>query len=215
MNKLSREKRNQLIAVASGVLVVCAALWYFVVRSQHETIEQTRTSIDDVGSKIEKAQRLVKRRTMIEAELAELGQQIAESEAQMLPVEHLNGKKWMFDKLVNFIKDRYDVTLMDLSNNPLIGKQFLLLPKFEPYSAATYKVEIRGFFHEFGRFVADFENSFPYMRILDLEMWPMATPAAAKVATADLSDELLNSEAREQLRISMRIVVLFKPAGNS
>ncbi|MBM3839818.1 MAG: hypothetical protein FJ398_17970 [Verrucomicrobia bacterium] len=214
MNKLSREKRNQLIAVASGVLVLCLALWYFVVRAQQETIEKTRTSIDDVGSKIEKGQRLVKRRTLIEAELTELGAQIAEAEAQMLPLEHLSGKKWILDKLLNFIKDQYDVTLMDLSNTPLTGKQFLLLPKFDPYSAAAYKVEMRGFFHEFGRFVADFENSFPYMRILDLEMWPLATPAAARVASPDLSDELLNSEAREQLRISLRIVVLFKPANS-
>ena len=214
MNKLSREKRNQLIGVAAGVAVLCGVLWYFVVRSLNENLAKTRVSVEDVQSKIEKAQRLIKRRAAIEEELSGLTNLMAQAEAEMIPVEQLNGKKWLLDKLNRFTKDRYDVTLMSLSNDPVIGKQFLLLPKFD-YSGAAYNVEVRAFFHEYGKFLADFEKSFPYIRIQNLQIWPLATPLAATGPTADVPEELMNTEAREQLRISMRIVILFKPAGPS
>ena len=214
MNKLSKEKRNQLIGVAAGTLAVCAALWYFVISSQNESLRKNKETIEELQNKTEKAQRLVKRRASIEEELAGLTNEIARAEAEMIPVEQLNGKKWLLDKLNNFTKDRYDVTLMNLSNDPLIGKQFLLLPKLD-YSAAAYNVEVRAFFHEFGKFLADFENSFPYMWIQNLQIWPLATPSAATGPAADVPEEILNSEAREQLRIYLKIAVLFKPAGTS
>lgn len=213
MNKLSKEKRNQIIAIAAGALAICAALWYFVIGDQEETLRKINESTETLQTKIDKAQRLVKRRASIETDLAGLRQQIALAEAQMIPIEQLSGKKWMADRLSNFIKGRYDVTLLNLSNDALTGKQYLLLPKFD-YSAAAYTVEVRAFYHEFGKFLADFENSFPYMRIQSLQIWPLATPLAATGAAADTPEELLNSDAREQLHISMKVVVLFKPAGN-
>lgn len=214
MNKLSREKRNQLLGIAAGVVVLCGVLWYFVVSSLNENLAKARVSVEDLQTKIEKAQRLIKRRAAIETDLAGLTNLLAQAEVEMIPVEQLNGKKWLLDKLNHFTKDRYDVTLMNLSNDPLIGKQFLILPKFD-YSAAVYNVEVRTFFHEYGRFLADFENSFPYLRIQSLQMWPLATPLAATGPSADVPEELMNGEGREQLRISMRIVVLFKPTGPS
>ena len=214
MNKLSKEKRNQIIALVASVLAVCGLLWFFVVRPQNKSLDKLETDKEDAQTKIEKAQRMIKRRAAIEADLIELTNQIARVEGDMIPIEQLNGKKWLWDKLNHFIKDRHGVTVVNLSNDPLIGKQFLLLPKFD-YSAAVYTVEMQAFFHEFGRFLADFENSFPHMRIQHLQMWPLATPLAATAAAADVPEELLNGEGREQLRILMKVVVLFKPSGPS
>ena len=214
MNKLSTEKRNRLIIIAASALAICATLWFLVIRSQNENLRKRLESVEDVKTKIEKAQRLVRRRALIEEELAQLRQEFAQAEAEMIPVEQLTGNKWLADKLRNFIKDRYDLSLLNLSNDALIGKQFLLLPKLD-YSGAAYNVELSGFFHEFGKFLADFENRFPYLRIQELRMWPLATPLAATGPAADVPEELLDSEAREQLRISMKVIILFKPAGTS
>jgi len=148
----------------------------------------------------------------VSEEFSELREKVFEVESQMIPVEQLKGRKWLVDKLVNFIKDTYDVRLTNLSNDPLTGAQFLLLPKFA-YSAAAYDVEMRAFYHEFGRFLADFENSFPYMRVQNLVMWPLATASAATGPTPDTPEELMNSSDIEQLGIRMRIVVLYKPPG--
>ena len=44
-----------------------------------------------------------------------------------------------------------------------------LLPAF-PYKQATLTVAGRAHFHDFGRFLADFENNFPHMRVLNLNL---------------------------------------------
>ena len=59
----------------------------------------------------------------------------------------------------------------------------------------------RAAYHEFGRFVADFENAFPYMRIQNIEL----DPAAASNASAQ-SDQ-------EKLAFKMEIVTLVNPSG--
>lgn len=215
MSKLSKEKRDKIILSAVGALALAGVFWYFVITAQNASREKYQQSIRDAQDKIYKAEMLIKRGASKQAELAELRQQIADAEAQMIPVEHLKGSKWLSDTLVNFItKNKHDVRLTNLSNDPVLGKQFLPLPKFA-YSAAAYDlVEMQGYYHAFGKFLADFENSFPYIRIQKLQIWPLATPSAASGPTTDVPEELVAGPEREQLKIAMRVVVLFKPSGS-
>ncbi|MDA1272662.1 MAG: hypothetical protein O2960_01230 [Verrucomicrobia bacterium] len=210
MSRLSQEKRNQIILIGAVALGVCLALWYVVIGSQNEALSKHEDGIRSMEDKIYQAELRIRRARAMSAEFSELREKVSEVELQMIPVEQLKGRKWLVDKLVNFLKDTYDVRLTNLSNDPLTGEQFLVLPKFA-YSAAAYDVEMRAFYHEFGRFLADFENSFPYMRIQNLVMWPLATASAATGPAPDTPEELMNSTDIEQLGIRMRIVVLYKP----
>lgn len=212
MNRLSQEKRNQILLIVAGALVVCGGLWYFVIGMQGETLSKHRDGKRDLEDKIFRAQSRIRRARAVSEELAELQEKVSEAESQMIPVEQLNGRKWLSDKLKNFGKDKYAVRFINLSNDPMTGDQFLLLPKFA-YSAAAYEVEMRAFYHDFGKFLADFENSFPFMRIQNLTMWPLATPNAASGPAPDTPEDLMNSDDREQLGIGMRLVVLYKPPG--
>lgn len=209
MSSISQEKRNQILLVVGGTLGICLLVWFYVIGSQNERLLNLQNETRRLDDQIYRAELRIRRARAVSSELAGLSRNVADAEARMIPVEQLNGRKWLFDKLVNFIKDKYDVRLTNLSNDPLTGDQFLLLPKFA-YSAAAYDVEMRAFFHEFGRFLADFENSFPFMRIQNLAMWPVATASAAAGPTSDSPEELVNSDDLEQLTIRMRIVVLFK-----
>jgi hypothetical protein len=210
MIKLSKEKQNRIILMAGGTAAICAALWFFVIDAQNGSLAQTNESIREVQDKINKAEIRIKRKTLVKSELAALRLEIGEIESGMIPAEQLNGKKWVLDTLNNFIKSKHDVTLTSLSSEPLVGKQFLLLPRFA-YSAAVYDVEVRAFYHAFGKFLADFENSFPYISIQKLQMSPLATPSAATGPASDLPEEFMTGVEREQLRIAMKVVVLFKP----
>ncbi len=214
MNRLSKDKRDKIILIAVGALAIAATYWYLVITSQAAGLEKYRESIRDADDRVNKADLRIRRTTSIEAELKTLRQQMADAEAMMIPVEQLKGNKWLFDTLVNFIaKNKHDVKPLSLSNDPLIGKQFVLLPKFA-YSGAAYEVEFQAYFHSFGRFLADFENSFPYIHIQRMQIWPLATPSAATGPTTDMSDELLTGSDREQLKISLKMVLLFKPPGS-
>jgi hypothetical protein len=82
---------------------------------------------------------------------------------------------------------------------PQIGKEAPcdvgVFPTF-PYQAAAFGVRGKGYYHDIGKFVADFENSFPYMRIQNLELAPDGGAQAA--------DD-------ETIQFRMEIVTLIKP----
>jgi len=61
---------------------------------------------------------------------------------------------------------------------------------------------VRGtaYYHDLGKFIADFENAFPYVRLLNLEMEPVGLPSPAS-----------NPEEQEKLSFKMDIVTLIKP----
>ncbi|MEY2409955.1 MAG: hypothetical protein QOF48_2625, partial [Verrucomicrobiota bacterium] len=75
-----------------------------------------------------------------------------------------------------------------------------LLAKF-PYRAAVFHVRGTAFFHDFGRFVADFENTFPYMRIQNIDLEP---------SSSSLGDHT-NPNDKEKLSFKMEIVTLVNP----
>ena len=70
-----------------------------------------------------------------------------------------------------------------------------LLPDF-PYKQATFTVAGTARFHDFGRFLADFENEFPHVRVVNLSL-DANTPAGGEDA--------------ETLNFKMEIVTLIKP----
>lgn len=211
MNKLSKEKRDKLILVSLGTLVVCAVYWYFVISAQGASQLKYQQDIRDVQDKIYKAELRIKRASLIETELAELKEKVAAVEAELMPIEQLNANKWMLDKLNNFITNRpHAVKLTRLVQTPLTGKQFLLLPKFA-YAAAAYDADVQAFYHDFGKFLADFENHFSYLRLQDFTLWPIATPSAATGRDTGVSDELPEGDGLEQLKATVRIVALYKP----
>lgn len=211
MSKLSKEKQTQLALIAFGTVAVAALIWYFFVSIPSAGLQKLQQDIFDLEEKTRRAEFRIRRASTVASELAALEKQIGEVETHMIPYEQLNGKKWLLDTLTRFIQtNEHEVIPTRLSNDPVTGNEFVTLPKFA-YSGALYEVELRAFYHDFGRFLADLETSFPYLRIHNLQLAPIATPSAVAGPSADLPDELLNSVDREQLRVSMKLVVLFKP----
>jgi hypothetical protein len=76
-------------------------------------------------------------------------------------------------------------------------KDTTALPHF-PYQQATLTIGGNAFFYDFGRFLADFENRFPFVRIENLSLEPMPATGGAK------------AEA-ERLQFRLDIVTLVKP----
>jgi hypothetical protein len=100
---------------------------------------------------------------------------------------------WMFTTLRRFQKG-YKVEIPQISS--VTSSPMNLLPRF-PYQQATVSVGGTAHYHELGRFIADFENAFPYMRISNLTLDLNTSPA-----TGDY----------EKLSFKMEIVSLVKPS---
>ena len=80
-----------------------------------------------------------------------------------------------------------------------------ILPKF-PYKAATFTLRGSAYFHDLGQFIADFENSFPYIRVQNLELDSGASSAANATTTGTTQPT-----DGEKLSFKMEVVALVNP----
>ena len=97
--------------------------------------------------------------------------------------------------LLEKARGRHDVKIIEVTR-PVKG-DVGLLAQF-PYQAAIFTVRGTGYYHDFGKFLADFENSFPYFRVQNLSLAPGSDAPAAGTGVENLS-------------FRMEIVALIKP----
>ena len=104
---------------------------------------------------------------------------------------------WIIQTINRFRADR-KVEIPQFSRE--VTTEIGVFPKF-PYKAALFHVRGTAYFHELGRFIADFENTFPHIRIQNIDMEPATQSAATTTQNAD----------PEKLAFKMEIVALINP----
>ncbi len=75
---------------------------------------------------------------------------------------------WFYETLRNF-KEHYAVDISSYGQ-PSLGSVDLL-SKF-PYNQIKFSISGTAFYQDLGKFIADFENTFPHMRIVNLALDP-------------------------------------------
>jgi hypothetical protein len=100
---------------------------------------------------------------------------------------------WTYDTIRHF-KQSYRVEIPEVGH-PTIGESDLL-PSF-PYKQIQFSIIGTVYYHDLGKFVADFENAFPHSRMIHLVVEPAAGPDS-------------NSN-NEKLSFKMEIITLVKP----
>jgi len=190
MNKLSKEKLQQLIGVAVAAVAVIGVLYGFIIRKQFAAMKATQEKITEVEGKIEKGQRWVARKKEVDQDLEQTTKKLQEIESGMA-----TGDQYLwFDSLVKNFQVTHGKVRVPRISRPE-GVQVGVLPEF-PYQAVKYTVQGSAYYHDLGKFVADFENQFPYMRIQNIELRP--------VSSLDATDP-------EKLEFSMDVFALVKP----
>lgn len=190
MNKLSKEKRNQLI-LAVLVLAVVLGSWYGILyKSQTQHLTTLRTNREAAHQKLAQVKRTIDSADQIAAQLVEGRKQLDAVEAGMASGDLYS---WAINTLRKF-KANYKVEIPQFSqiDGP---KDMTMLPGF-PYKQINLTVGGSAQFHEFGKFVSDFENQFPYMRIMNVSLEPVSGLVASE---------------KERLAFRMEIAALVKP----
>jgi Tfp pilus assembly protein PilO len=189
-NKLSKEKKQQLFGVVAGTVVVLGALGYFLIKSGYEQLSQLNQKKQDTEQKLEQMRTAVKRSTEVETQFQETETALAERENGMA-----NGDlyTWIHETLRRFQRS-YKVEIPQISqvSDPAPVD---LIPDF-PYQQTSVSLSGTAYYHDLGRFVADFENEFPLMQVRNLTL---------DQNTAGQSGD------REKLLFRMDIVSLIKP----
>ena len=189
MIKLPKAKREQLLQVALGTVLVLAALWIGVISQQLSVLGKRDTSVADLEQKLAEAKRTLSREDEINAELAAKTARIQAIEDTMAQGDLYS---WII-LTMNRFKSKHRVEIPDFSRE--LRGPVGLFPDY-PYEAATFTLRGTARYHDFGMFLADFEREHPFMRVQGLSIEPAKEGEPA---------------TQEKLEFKMEIVALIKP----
>ena len=194
IKKLSVDKRNKLIMVGAGTLVVAVGLWFTLIEGQNASIAKLATRNTEEKQKLDSAQKLLATKSEIDRRLEKVGTKLSSIEHEMV-------KGDMYDWIIQTVK-AFKNPYKDHIEIPNFSREVLgdvqMFPKF-PYRAALYNIRGTAYYHDLGRFLADFENRFPFIRVQNLELEPAANSSAT--ATDDA----------EKLAFKFELVALVNP----
>lgn len=171
-NKLPKEKRTQLVAVVFFTLVAACGVWFTLLAPQYDKLSKLAQEKVATQNKLQQAKDTVKNAVQLEADLAAATKALAAAEADVASGDLYF---WFINTLRHF-KAAYPVDIPQFGQIDGVH-DVTLLPAFE-YKQTTISVAGAGHFSDIGRFVADFENHFPHIRIINLNLELNGTTSA-------------------------------------
>ncbi|HXR04767.1 MAG TPA: GspMb/PilO family protein [Verrucomicrobiae bacterium] len=183
-----KEKRTQFILVILGTLMVLGLIGFLLIRPQYQTLSGIHSTADDERAKLQKIKDTIKKAGDTSLQLSNVTANLSRAEEDMATGDNY---AWTYDTVRKF-KASYRVDI------PTIGQPSLadvdVLPQF-PFKQIRVTVSGTAYYHELGRFIADLENSFPHIRVVNLTVEPV-NPA---------------DPGNEKLSFRMDIIALVKP----
>lgn len=173
MNKLTKTQQERLTLIIVGTVALMAALYYLMVIPNQKALVKTQRDISQRRDKLAQAAKVLKTASDIGNNYTNKLQQLHEREAGLAPDR--DAYAWIINTINPFIQSRKGVNIITFSE-PTISDQGII-PHF-PYRWATFHINAVGYYQDFGKFFADFENSFPYFRIQNLDISGNTGPAA-------------------------------------
>jgi hypothetical protein len=169
--KISKEKRNQLILVIVGTLAVLGVLGFGLIKLQYDSLAAYAQRQLAAEAQLKTMNDAVKRADLVESVYKQAADLLAEKEAGMATGDVYS---WMFGTVRRFQKG-YKVEIPQLS--PISAPAPVNLVPNVPYKQATMQIGGTATYHDLGQFLADFENAFPLIRVVNLNLELNHTPA--------------------------------------
>jgi Tfp pilus assembly protein PilO len=188
MKRLSREKRNQFVIVILVTLAILALIGFGLIRPQYDSLSKIANARNAANKNLQSIKHAITNSEAIANEWNETAYALAQAEEDMASGDLYS---WTYDTIRHF-KQSYKVEIPEVGH-PTIGESDLL-PSF-PYKQIQFAINGTVYYHDLGKFIADFENSFPHSRVVRLVIEPAATTDS-------------NSE---KLSFKMDIITLVKP----
>ena len=189
--KLSKEKKSQLILAVMVIGITLSGLYFGLISFQKRALGRVQEQAASARKKVDQIEEALKNKDQAAAQLKETQAQVEKLETGMASGDLY---AWFIETLRQF-KQSYsslDIPQFSQVDGP---KDATLIPSF-PYKQATLSIGGTAFFFDLGRFIADFENQFPFARILNLTVEPAAGTSAGEP---------------DRLSFRMEIAVLVKP----
>jgi Tfp pilus assembly protein PilO len=187
MKRLSKEKRNQLVIVALVTVAVLGLIYFGLIQRQNNSLAKIAEAKKAADAKLMSIKSIITNATATAKQLDESSTALEQTETDMATGDLYS---WTYDTLRRF-KQSHRVEIPEVGQ-PAIGNVDLL-PAF-PYKQIRFSVSGTGYYHDLGKFIADFENNFPHARLINLVVEPVA-----------------GLESGEKLAFKMDVIALVKP----
>jgi Tfp pilus assembly protein PilO len=185
MKWLPKEKRNPFIIVVLITAVILALIYFGLIHSQNAMLSRVADSRKSAGDKLLDMENAIKNAGLTASQLEAATHAISHAEEDMASGDLYS---WTYGTMRLF-KQQYKVEIPEIGH-PEVG-DVDLLPSF-PYKQLRFTINGKAYYHDLGKFVADFENAFPHARVINLVIVPVGIET-------------------ERLSFSMEIIALVKP----
>ena len=183
--KLPIEKRKKLILVVVGTILAVAALYCLVISPQNQKLVRLANKKAEVQASQRRVLEAVRRASAIEDDLAGARKALVEAEADVASGDVYS---WAINTLRQFKAD-YKVNIPQFSSlGPVTDVN--LLPNV-PYKQASLSLAGTAHFHDLGLFLADLENRFPHLRVVNLSLDLNSSPAPEDQDTVSFKLDLV------------------------
>ena len=193
MIKISRDKRDKIILTGFVTVAVSVGIWLLVIKAQAQTVKDVRAEASKSRDQLNRGRATLTTQARVDQEFEEASRKLKQREIVMAAPNDMYS--WLIQTL-NTFRQCYKVEIPQFGRE--LPTEVGIFPKF-PYHAALFHVKGSAYYHDFGKFLADFENTFPYIRVQNIELYP----AGETVGGA--------AESREKLNFNMELLTLVKP----
>lgn len=171
MKRLPPAKRNQLIMVIAATIVLLCVVYFCLIRPQKEKNDSLAGEIHGKQDTLQKVKNSIKEADQISAKLNDISLQLGHAEDDVA-----NGDvyAWIYDTIRRF-KAKYQVDIPTIGQ-PNVSEVDLLAGL--PYRQVKVSLSGTAYYHDLGKFVAEFENNFPHMRLVNLSIEPAGLPGS-------------------------------------
>lgn len=190
MKSLPKDKRDKIILAAIITVALTAAIWLLLIGPQRQTLRAVRAEIQKSDEQLARGNATLKTEQQVDRQFEAATGALQQREAAMAAPNDMYS--WLIQTL-NTFRANYRVDIPQFGRE--LPAEVGIFPKF-PYRAALFSVRGTAHYHDFGKFLADFENAFPFIRIQNIELVPAAESSR---------------EIGEKLNFRMELLTLVRP----
>ena len=167
MNRWSPERRRQMVILTIGTLGAVALIWVGLISTLEGWLKTQQTRLDSEQAKLQLARKGNELAAQYESE-------VKANQRALQTLESLMARgdiyRWAINRTAE-LADRHDLTVTP-PQQPRVSEPEA--PPAVPYKAGSYSFGGYGYFQGIGAFLADFENSSPFIRVKGLTVQTVA-----------------------------------------
>jgi Tfp pilus assembly protein PilO len=166
MKWLPKDRQNPFFITVLSAAALLAIVYFGLIHSQDATLSSLANSRKSVVAKLQSMESTVKNANLIASQLAQTTAALTQAEADMASGDPYS---WTYDTMRQF-KQSYKVEIPQIGHPEISDVDMFLA---FPYKQIRFSLTGTAYFHELGKFIADFENTFPHARVENLVMEPV------------------------------------------